>query len=415
MGSVNFGSGYDIIFPAGWSMPFWIAFVYRGARVGGARELAACSREQGMPHFPCDFPDTQAGHEYNEEQKRIGEEKYERYPPAKRPNYGKFGMASPFAPDWVTLIEEWTDQVSRLESDMSKLLGGGEFLDNVDPSGVMSFSETAKDEGKVVLTATELSAKDSEKQETKCLEEGGDKGSGCFKETQNHGDDEPKALYSDVRECSKGQSTSCEDTDSNNTVSIKKAVLQNGDSERINLDTNLQFNVIRRLSTRRRLQDIILSLNQSKMRRHQRNSISNEEIIEYLTRTIAMCPRSLLCLNLRPLTKGCLQENAMIYIPTCKDLIEFQRNNSYGGPVEKVHKCNNYPSSVIGQSSRDAIGWVTSGEFSFARGQGSAIGFCTFPGFCEVITRTLQLGCSPVVLVRNTSTFQYRFANVIVV
>ncbi|XP_028402359.1 ribonucleases P/MRP protein subunit POP1-like [Dendronephthya gigantea] len=112
-GSINFGSGYDIIFPAGWSMAFWIAFVYRGARVGGTRELETCSREQGIPHFPRDFPDTHAGREFNEEQKKNGEEKYKRYPPAKRPNYKKLGMASPFAPDWKSLVNEWSERLNR--------------------------------------------------------------------------------------------------------------------------------------------------------------------------------------------------------------------------------------------------------------------------------------------------------------
>ena len=411
MGSLNFGGGYDVVLPAGWSMAFWIAFVYRGARVGGARELATCSREQGVPHFPCDFPDTQAGREYNAERKRLGEEKYARYPPAKRPNYRKFGMPSPFAPDWVTLINEWSDQVGRLESNMKKVLGSCEAPIIDDSSGPLNFSETGNDEDQAVVASTGLSTKDSEMQEINRLKQGSEEGAGCLKDTEGLDGDNPRTLSSDLQECSKGENR--EDKDSNAVA--MEAVFQNGSSETFDLDTNLQFNVIRTLSTRQRLQDVILGLNHSKKKRPQSNKISNEEIIKYLTKTIAISRRSLLCLNLRPLMKGSPQENAVIYIPTSKDLIQLQRNKSYGGPVEKVHKCNNRSSSVIGQSSRDAIGWVTSGEFSFARGQGSAIGFCTFPGFCELITRTLREWCNPVVLVRNTSTFQYRFADITVV
>jgi ribonuclease P/MRP protein subunit POP1 len=416
MGSINFGSGYDVIFPAGWNMAFWIAFVYRGARVGGARELATCSREQGVPHFPCDFPDTQAGREYNEEQRRSGEEKYERHPPAKRPNHVKFGMASPFAQDWNTLVYEWSEQVERLEVDTRQMVGSEKAAVNDSQSGHMKCLEPGHNEGKVVVNAEGQSVKDCQLGQIQCLEEDieeGDVYNGSLKDNGVHSGDDPKALSSDVEACNKDQNEICEDVGSSILNETKEDIAD--DSERIDLATpNLQFNVMRTLSIRRRLQDIALSLKQTTKRRPQKNKIPDEEIIEYLTKTLTKCPCSLVCLNLRPLLKGCPQDNAVIYIPTPQDLMELQKDKFYGGPVEDVHKCN-IPSSLIGQCSRKAIGWVTSGQYSFARGQGSAIGFCTFPGFCELIIRTVQKRCSPVVLVRNTSTFQYRFANIVVV
>ena len=42
----DFGSGWDVVLPAGWAMPFWMNLVYRGARVGGLQQLAQLSLEQ---------------------------------------------------------------------------------------------------------------------------------------------------------------------------------------------------------------------------------------------------------------------------------------------------------------------------------------------------------------------------------
>ena len=392
MGSINFGCGYDVILPAGWSMAFWIAFVYRGTRVGGARELATCSREQGMPHFPSDFPDTKAGFEYNEKQKRLGEDKYKRYPPAKRPNYLKFGIASPYGPDWYTLVNEWDSQVDRLQDDMRKVVDSEKAIEDSQPGKIHHFvPENDERKGLVNGNATELSVKDDKS----------DVNNRSFKDSEVQSVDNAKAASND-------------NEDSNKVCEHVGDSISNKDDSETPFSTNPQFNVIRKLSTLKQLQNITLSRKQITKKILQKHKISNKDIIEYLAKTITACSRSLICLNLRPLLKGCPEDNAIICIPTPQDLMELQKDKSYGGPVEHVHKGNN-ASTVIGQCSRKAIGWVTSGQYSFARGQGSGIGFCTFPGFCELIMTTLQEKCSPVVLVRNTSTFQYRFANVIVV
>jgi ribonuclease P/MRP protein subunit POP1 len=36
---INYGCGWDIILPPNWSMAFWLACIYRGARAAGVREL----------------------------------------------------------------------------------------------------------------------------------------------------------------------------------------------------------------------------------------------------------------------------------------------------------------------------------------------------------------------------------------
>ena len=87
----GYGAGWDIILPSGWAMPFWMALIYRGARAVGLKESRACAFEKFEPCFPRDFPDTAAGRAHNESLRMDGEEKFNKYPPAKRPNYHKLG------------------------------------------------------------------------------------------------------------------------------------------------------------------------------------------------------------------------------------------------------------------------------------------------------------------------------------
>ena len=88
-------------------MAFWIAFVYRGARTGALQESRTTALEQGLPFFPNDFPDTPAGEAHNKQLKEDGDAQYKRYPPAKRPNYNKLGVKSPFSPPWSNLVKDW--------------------------------------------------------------------------------------------------------------------------------------------------------------------------------------------------------------------------------------------------------------------------------------------------------------------
>ncbi|XP_063236324.1 ribonucleases P/MRP protein subunit POP1 [Bacillus rossius redtenbacheri] len=99
------GSGWDIVLPAGHAMSVWLALVLRGARVGGLRE-ATCQRLEEGRADPL-APDSGAG---REEARRLGaelEERHFRKPPAKRPNYVKLGVSSPFACCWDVLVREW--------------------------------------------------------------------------------------------------------------------------------------------------------------------------------------------------------------------------------------------------------------------------------------------------------------------
>ncbi|XP_012231195.2 ribonucleases P/MRP protein subunit POP1 [Linepithema humile] len=104
------GSGMDIIIPARWSMPFWIAFVMRCVRVGALRESRSVAFESLILNvLDINDPDSPA---YAREALCTKEEltnKYFRYPPNRRVNFIKVGISSPFFCDWKNLTKDWSD------------------------------------------------------------------------------------------------------------------------------------------------------------------------------------------------------------------------------------------------------------------------------------------------------------------
>lgn len=103
----DFGSGWDVILPAGWSMAFWIALVYRGAKAVGLREQRSLAFEAGELTFPDCSPDTNSGAEINSSRAAELRSAYNRRPLAKRCNYNKMGVPTPFHCPWLQLVREW--------------------------------------------------------------------------------------------------------------------------------------------------------------------------------------------------------------------------------------------------------------------------------------------------------------------
>ncbi|KAG7205400.1 hypothetical protein KM043_007394 [Ampulex compressa] len=106
--NTGFGSGIDVIIPAGWSMPFWLAFLFRCVRVGALRESRSIAFEYLNTHSPdINDPDTPA---YMREAKKLKlelTEKYFRYPPNRRVNFVKLAISSPFFCNWKQLMRDW--------------------------------------------------------------------------------------------------------------------------------------------------------------------------------------------------------------------------------------------------------------------------------------------------------------------
>lgn len=98
------GVGWDILVPAGWGKPLWLNLVYNGARVVGYEEMKHYHLEQSVLHYPTDFPDTDAGRQLELSNLKMLQSRYCRYPPDKRPNFGKLNSSSPFLPAWGLVI-----------------------------------------------------------------------------------------------------------------------------------------------------------------------------------------------------------------------------------------------------------------------------------------------------------------------
>ena len=99
-------SGWDVILPSCWGMCFWISLIYRGARPLGLNELNTCCHLENLsPLFPRDYPDTVAGRDEEVHTLSQCSSQYGRYPPDKRPNFGKLRICSPFLPKWAELMD----------------------------------------------------------------------------------------------------------------------------------------------------------------------------------------------------------------------------------------------------------------------------------------------------------------------
>ena len=103
--------------PAGWGMPFHIAMVYRGARVGGLRELRHSDFEMYQLNCPAQYPDTGAGKVYEEDQRTELEATHRKKPPAKRVNYDKLAVPRPFHCPWNLLLCDWCRDTDSVEHD----------------------------------------------------------------------------------------------------------------------------------------------------------------------------------------------------------------------------------------------------------------------------------------------------------
>ncbi|KAI9906110.1 hypothetical protein PsorP6_014251 [Peronosclerospora sorghi] len=98
-------SGYDLVCLPCHVVGFLHALVAAGAFVVGLEEDAALCTVLHTPSFPRDYPDTRAGQRYWNRRAHELERAYKRKPTAKRVNYAKLGVASPFQPDWNVLFD----------------------------------------------------------------------------------------------------------------------------------------------------------------------------------------------------------------------------------------------------------------------------------------------------------------------
>ncbi|XP_034029730.1 ribonucleases P/MRP protein subunit POP1 isoform X2 [Thalassophryne amazonica] len=372
----SWGAGWDLLLPKGWGMAFWIPLVYRGVRVGGLNMSLKHSQNKGAPHFPHDYPDCPAGARFQVEQEAELLDKFKRRPPAKRTNYIKHGCLAPFRCPWQQLAEEWE----------------------------LITKETGRDgEGRGLIQS--------------CTE------SGAPMEGVSHGDSAtPASLFSVLRSRRSLRLLSgwCRPTTSKGQRSCR----------------------------------VTAAL-----------PLSCSAVMSFL----AVCGKSLVWVRLSLLSKGRPELHAAVCVPTAEDL-KLKTKPDSSGPQEPPHtdrfkskikwrkkdekaamsssdktevKASDLPSasdpnlstrqhpkslpsqssdlilgvwpdplpSVTSHGSRVTLGWVTQGDFSLSAGCGEALGFVSVAGLLNTLL-TQPPEHRGLVLLRNPSSLQYRFAKV---
>ncbi|XDV39492.1 hypothetical protein PO909_008734 [Leuciscus waleckii] len=140
--------------------------------------------------------------------------------------------------------------------------------------------------------------------------------------------------------------------------------------------------------------------------------------------------RTLLWVRLRLLSKGQPALHAMVCVPTTSDLQLLRTDGHSSGPQEPRHTdhprdpadperrervlrgvCPPPLPRVVSHCSRQTLGWVTQGDFSLTSGCGEALAFVSLTGLTHTLLTQTQ-DQRGLVLLRNPSSLQYRFAQI---
>ncbi|XP_072016978.1 ribonucleases P/MRP protein subunit POP1-like [Amphiura filiformis] len=394
-GIMGYGTGWDVVLPGGWAMGFWIALIYRGARAGGVRESRSCSLQQGLPHFPEDSIDTEAGKAQAEMQRKEMERIQGRKPPAKRPNYAKLGIPSPFNLEWVKLVDDWRKEIENKQTNEHS---------NADSSVVVVRDHVKLQSLNAVMNHADRMAKNVKGR----------------KELMERYKAEVVAVSG------KGKSRKrCASGSEMELTSLKK--LKTGDAEDVGS---------------KELKPETDSLEQAAPSR----SDTSSEDTDPLASVGLADPYMYVCVQLSLINKGAPGPNSIICLPSAADLTQLENNPHYGGPMEPVHKeyvlprkpkKNNTKSAddektdetkgkiitdklgvpnledvnLVKFCARKVIGYLTNGVHALSTGKGYGVGYCCVLGLRELVRGKLK-DRPAVVLVRDTKSLQYRFASI---
>ncbi|XP_058420665.1 ribonucleases P/MRP protein subunit POP1 [Diceros bicornis minor] len=398
----GWGSGWDVLLPKGWGMAFWIPFIYRGARVGGLKEAIVHSQYKRSPHIPGDFPDCPAGILFAEEQAKTLLEKYERRPPAKRPNYVKLGTLAPFCCPWEQLTRDWELRVQAQEElSVASCLGGEESDLRRDDVPCAPLPEMTRQLSHEVGTSLNDSSEPEGVMDTECPAQAG---TGWVT-----GEDRLLCVL-------------------RSRPSLKQLSAWCGPSAG-------DGRAARRAPGR------------------EQQELTREACLAILDRF----PRALVWVSLSLLRKGSPEPHTMICVPTKEDFLQLSRDRLYCGPQESKHsdpfkskireekekkkreKRKNRGHAVseglVGEDSaagrqaltlglwsgplpvvtshccRVLLGFVTQGDFSMAVGCGEALGFVSLTGLLDMLS-SQPAAERGLVLLRPPASLQYRFARI---
>ena len=439
---VGYGSSWDIVLPSGWAMAFWMALVYRGARTGGLQEGETLALEQGVPFFPNDFPDTPAGESYNAKLKDDGEAKYKRYPPAKRPNYDRLGVKSPFSPPWRELVKDWScckevsssaadgPTKSTSESTRTKIIASDS--PQMDDSVVQPpyVSITMKDK------VGKISSDSRQHTQTNAIANCSSPMVGSVVQTLSVPDGTKEALTENTSDSSKPNAISNESakmvgsvvqtlsvpdvakdatTESTGDYSKTNAIASES-AQRVSSVVQ-SFYILRsrsKLSTLRSFAARCKQRQTGGSKQRKKMSQPPVPLADFdLSSIVKSDPNSLVCVLLRMVNRSVPVPNSAVAIPSTEDTTRLGKCRDFSGPLEPLHKgpqAQLAAKSLRNSCAREILGFVSSGHYSLSRGCGFGVAFCALPGLVKLLSCVSETG-EPVVLVRGPSTQQYRFAH----
>ena len=97
-------------------MYFLSSFVFAGCMIGGLVERRNQYRECGVPSFPEHYSETcPAGQEWEATKAKEERERWEKKPPAKRPQYSALGTRDPWKPDWQAALSDRINDAEEVE------------------------------------------------------------------------------------------------------------------------------------------------------------------------------------------------------------------------------------------------------------------------------------------------------------
>lgn len=375
---LGYASGWDIILPSGWAMAFWVALVYRGARVGGMREARSTALQAGLLFDPHDFPDSSAGIEHMKREAETLQSRYNRRPPAKRPNYTKLGFLSPFIFDFDKLVREWNNKI---QSELGKLENS-----NLEADKLL----TNRNSGFYVL------------RDRKCLRLLN------MALTGARGFLKPK-------DRSNGKLKSSSSVLDNLASTISKEVTQQHSLALVPVLLTILHRGIPAV-----LGHICLPTEEDLLKLNKDKNYGGPEEMKHRDPEESFRKderkRRLKLRKQKKRGKGRRNDNAQSASATSNEVIMETKLTDIDGNRDKINFCNKEITDValLGYNSRAVCGFVNSGDFDLGKGQGAGIGFCSVAALLRLLEQQGNRK-SCIVLVRNPTSFQYRFASISVV
>ncbi|XP_022089198.1 ribonucleases P/MRP protein subunit POP1-like [Acanthaster planci] len=406
--SAGFGGGWDIVLPSGWGMAFWIALILRGARVAGLRELRSCHLQQGVPFFPDVFPDTAAGEEWADKLEQELTKKFKSWPPAKRPNYGKLGVVSPFKCPWKKLLKEWRD-IKKSEEEEEEDIA-------VEPNATEAIKQAASDIG------------------------------ASSEEKNLHPEEDENQTFFVLRDRTKLEKLS--ESLGANLRPLKMSIASTRTKPSVSFGAPIA-GILKdiagvKMHTTEAANGHAASQASSAQSKDAKTG-HHMEINRVAADLIQDADRVLVGVRLSMANRGVPRQFAMICLPSEEDFASFKSDQRFC-PREPIHREFKLPKTPKkkknkkkkGQSvddnprdgssdevrvkdevasnvklfkscRRQLIGFVMDGANAFISGSGQAVGYCCMLGLLRLIEERPQ-GQTGMVLVRDTKAVQYRFA-----